>query len=126
MADMMAAGAAWFEDQRKRHLTVAVEYRVGGSSNPIPCQATIAVGRWEHINTAGQVVRMETRDFIIANDELLVTPQRGDTITLVEGGVESVCRVVIPDGGDQAWRWADRLHVSRRIHTQEHARYENA
>lgn len=123
MADMMASAAKWFEQQRKRHLTIPVQYRVGGSSHPIVCQATLAVGRWDAVNTAGQVVRTETRDFVIANDELHVTPQRGDTITVVEENVETVCKVMVPDGQDQAWRWSDRSQAARRIHTQEVARY---
>lgn len=124
MPDMIAAGSAWFEGQRRAFLTVPVDYRVAGSGHPIPCGATIAVGRWEAMTTAGQIVRMETRDFIIADSELRHMPAKGDTITLTESGIESVYRVVVPDGQEQAWRWADRSHTAKRIHTLEHARYE--
>ncbi len=125
MADLMATGAAWFEQQRQQYLTVPVEYRIAGTGHPIPCRATTVIGRWESLNSAGQVVRMETRDFIIADNELRHTPARGDTITLKEGPVEAVCKVVIPDGNEQAWRWSDRSHTVRRIHTMEMARYEH-
>lgn len=125
MADLMATGAAWFEQQRQQHLTVPVEYRIAGTGQPIPCRATVVIGKWESVNSAGQVVRMETRDFIIADNELHHTPARGDTITFIEGPVEALCKVVIPDGNDQAWRWSDRSHTVRRIHTMETARYEH-
>lgn len=125
MADMMATGAAWFEQQRQQHLTVPVEYRIGGTGHPITCRATTVIGRWQGTNSAGQIVRMETRDFIIADAELRHTPARGDTITLREGPVEAVCKVVIPDGNEQAWQWSDRSHTVRRIHTMETARYEH-
>jgi hypothetical protein len=123
---MIADGSKWLESQRRRYLSVPVQYRVGGQGHPIACQATLAVGRWEAMNAAGQIVRMETRDFVISKDELHVTPKRGDTLTLIEGGVEAICTVVIPEGSEQAWRWADRSQAARRIHTQETARYENA
>jgi hypothetical protein len=126
MADIMATAASWFESQRQQYLTVPVDYRIAGTGHPIPCRATVVIGRWESVNSAGQVVRMETRDFIIASSELHHTPERGDTITLVEGPIEAVCKVVIPEGNDQAWRWSDRSHTVRRIHTMETARYENA
>lgn len=125
MADLMATGAAWFEQQRQQYLTVPVEYRIAGTGHPISCRATVVIGRWESVNSAGQVVRMETRDFIIADNELHHTPVRGDTITLREGPVEAVCKVVIPDGNEQAWRWSDRSHTIKRIHTMETVRYEN-
>jgi len=125
MADIMATAAAWFEQQRQQHLTVPIEYRIAGTGHPIPCRATVVIGRWESVNAAGQVVRMETRDFIVADNELHHTPARGDTITFREGPVEALCKVVIPDGNDQAWRWSDRSHTVRRIHTMETARYEH-
>lgn len=116
MQDILALGEAWFEQQRREHLAVTVNYQpqVGLARN---CRATLITGRWESVDTAGNVVRMETRDFIIHRDELPQDPQRGDSIVMTENGSQKTYRVSIPEGARQAWRWQDRSESIRRIHT---------
>lgn len=116
MQDLLALGEAWFEQQRREHLAVTVNYQpqVGLARD---CKATLITGRWESVDTAGNVVRMETRDFIIHRDELPQDPQRGDLIVVDENGSQKTYRVSIPDGGRNAWRWSDRSERIRRIHT---------
>lgn len=116
MQDMLALGEAWFENQRREHLAVTVNYQpqVGLARN---CRATLITGRWESVDTAGNVVRLETRDFFIQRDELPQDPVRGDLVVMTENGSERTYKVSIPDGARQAWRWSDRSERIRRIHT---------
>lgn len=113
----MAKGAAWFDQMRRQHLSITVDYLAVGSLLPAQCVATVVDGRWEGIDAAGQIVRMETRDFFINIDDLADDPQRGDTITVDENGIEEIYEVSVPQGVQQAWRWSDRQHRIRRIHT---------
>lgn len=117
MQDILALGEAWFEGQRRQHLASMVSYepKVGLARN---CPATLITGRWEAINKDGQVVRLETRDFIIHRDHLPEAPQRGDRIVVNENGIEQAYEVSIPAGADNPWRWSDRSEKIRRIHTQ--------
>lgn len=118
MADMIAAGSAWFDQVRRQHLSVTVQYNSGGLI-PLDCAATLVDGRWESVDSAGQIVRMETRDFFINIDDLPEQPKVGDTISMTENGQQMTYMVAVPGGGQQAWRWADRQHRVRRIHTME-------
>jgi hypothetical protein len=113
MQDLISLGEAWFEQQRKAHLSTTVTYAPGGGI-PVSCTATVAIGRWEAVDAAGQLVRMETRDFFIGTDDLPADPLKGDTIT--EGGKNY--EVVTVDGSRNPWRWANRSQTLRRIHTQ--------
>lgn len=117
MQDMLAKGEAWFEEQRRQHLSQLVEYRPTGSLLPRSCHATLVVGKWESLDSAGQIVRMETRDFFIHKDELPQDPKRGDKVAVAENGGETIYEVAIPDGSRSPWRWADRSQAIRRIHT---------
>jgi len=114
--DVIASAATWFEQQRREHLAATVEYRpsVGLTRS---CRATLVVGRWEAISKDGQVVRLETKDFLIHRDELAQDPKRGDRIAVTENGSEKVYEVSIPAGADYPWRWSDRKETLRRIHT---------
>lgn len=116
MQDVIANAEAWFEGQRRKHLSVNVEYRptVG---LPRVCRATLVVGRWEAVDKAGSIVRIETRDFLIHSDDLRQDPARGDRVAVTEDGVEKLYEVAVPDGSRNAWRWSDRSETIRRIHT---------
>jgi len=114
--DMLKKAEAWFEGQRREHLSVNVECRpkVG---LPRACRATLVVGRWEAVDKAGNLVRIETRDFLIHRDDLRQDPARGDRVAVTENGAEKLYEVAIPDGSQNAWRWSDRSETIRRIHT---------
>lgn len=126
MQDMLAKASAWFEQQRTQHLAAMVAYYRAGVSHPVNCRATPLVGRWDAINATGQMVRIETRDFVIADAELGFVPARGDTIVVTEGGTEKTYKVIQPDGSMQCWRWVDRNQNVRRIHTLELEQYPRA
>lgn len=116
MQDLMAKAEAWFEGQRRDHLAATVSYepKVG---LPRSCKATLVTGRWEAIDKAGNMVRMETRDFFIHRSELQQDPKRGDRVVVTENGASKTYEVCVPDGSQNAWRWADRSETLRRIHT---------
>jgi hypothetical protein len=117
MQDMIAAGEAWFEQKRRDHLSVFVEYLPVGSLLSRTCHATLVIGRWQAVDAAGQMIRSETRDFYIHRDELPADPKRGDKLTVTENGASQVYEVSIPEGAQFAWQWADRSQKVRRIHT---------
>lgn len=117
MQDLMAKAEAWFEGQRRTHLAIDVEYQPRGTFAPLPCRATLVVGRWDTIDKAGNLVRYETKDFFISADDYAADPARGDRILVDESGVVEVYEVTIPDGRPQAWAWADRRQRVRRVHT---------
>ena len=119
MQDMLANAGSWFERQRREPLAVLVGYLPVGASRPVTCRATPTIGRWEGIDSTGQMVRIETRDFIIGFADYAADPVRGDRIVVEEAGIERTYEVVIPAGSQQAWRWVDRNQGVRRIHTLE-------
>jgi hypothetical protein len=112
MQDMIAIGETWFRSQRREHLATEVSYRptVGPTRTVL---ATIVVGRWESVDAAGQIMRTETRDFLVDTTDLAQDPKRGDK--LVYGG--ATYEVTIPPGAEHHWRWSDRNQTLRRIHT---------
>lgn len=112
MQDMIAIGETWFRSQRREHLATEVSYQptVGPARTVL---ATIVVGRWESVDAAGQIMRTETRDFLVDTTDLAQDPKRGDK--LVYGG--ATYEVTIPPGAEHHWRWSDRNQTLRRIHT---------
>jgi len=114
--DLIKQAEAWFEGQRREHLSASIEYRpkIG---LPRSCRATLVVGRWEAIDKAGNVVRVDTRDFMVHRDDLAQDPALGDRVVVNENGVETQYEVCVPNGSQNAWRWADRSETLRRIHT---------
>lgn len=117
MQDMLAKAETWFEQQRREHLAVEVQYRPTGTLLPRTCRATLVVGRWESVDSAGQLVRMESLDFFIHKDELPNDPKKGDRIAVTEQGVEKLYEVAIIGGASHPWSWADRSQKIRRIRT---------
>ena len=116
MQDMIAIGETWFEQQRRQHLAVEVEYRpTVGAARTV--KATVVVGRWEQLDAAGQVLRTETRDWFVHRSELAQDPKKGDRIVTTDSGYEVLYAVTVPGGAQNHWQWADRNQNLRRIHT---------
>lgn len=116
MQDMIAIGEAWFENKRREHLAVNVEYRpMVGLARTV--RATAVIGRWESIDASGQVLRTETRDWLVHRDDLQQDPKKGDRIASTEYGIEVLYEVMVPSGAQHHWRWSDRNQSIRRIHT---------
>ena len=118
MQDLIANGVTWFEQQRKAHMAVNVEYRALGSQSMTVVPATIGGSRFESADSAGQIIRPETRDFLIGVADWAAAPVRGDRITETDiGGIKRVYEVALPAGAGNPWQWGDRSQRVRRIHT---------
>lgn len=119
MQDMIAKGAAWFDAQRKEHLSVMVDYQPTGAMFAKAVHATIGMSRWDSMDAAGQMVRFETRDYFVSVDEMRDNPKRGDRIHETDAaGTRRTYEVMVPGGSNNPWTWADRGQRIRRIHTQ--------
>jgi hypothetical protein len=110
MADLLAQGAAWLEQQRTRHLTTSVTYVRGAQSVVVPA----TIGRTKFQTDDGTAVRVEftDRDFLILAADLVLNgqpsdPQRGDLIR--EGSRE----FEVLD-----WRYSDPYRQTLRITTK--------
>lgn len=119
MQDLIAKGVDWFEAQRKAHLAVNVVYLPAGSNTTYTVPATIGGSRWDLVDSAGQMVRFDTRDYFIAAADYATAPRRGDRITEpMPDGTTKTYEVISPGGAASPWTWGDRGHRVRRIHTQ--------
>lgn len=118
MQDLIAKGVNWFEQQRKLHMAVNVEYRGVGTLIPKTVPATIGGSRFEATDAAGQIIRYETRDYFVSVEDWPDAPKRGDRITETDAdGVQRVYEVSLPAGAGNPWQWGDRSQRTRRIHT---------
>jgi hypothetical protein len=113
MQDMMATAATWFETQRRAHLSINADYYKSGSSTAVPCVVTVVTGRWDVMDAAGQMARIQTRDIFVAVSDYSDQPNRGDRIVTSDG---EAYEVIVPPGRQQCWSWADRAEKLRRIH----------
>ena len=112
MQDLIAIGETWFGSQRREHLATEVSYQPTiGTTRTV--RATVVVGRWESIDSAGQMLRTDTQDFFVDTTDLAQDPKKGDKI--VAGGF--TYEVMVPPGAEHHWRWSDRNKTLRRIHT---------
>jgi len=122
---MIASGVDWLETQRRAHMTRTVTYWRGAASVSVP--ATIGRTIFSVDKGAGFFERIEARDYLIAAADIIlggvaVTPARGDQIVESRGaegplpGVTYVYEVMAP-ANEPHWRWSDRSHAVRRIHT---------
>lgn len=119
MHDLIAEGVAWFEGQRREHLAVNVTYRPRDSQSAVTVPATIGMSRWDSLDQSGQMLRFETRDYLIGVADYAADPRRGDVITETDyRGVVRQYEVSLPGGAANPWSWADRGQRIRRIHTQ--------
>lgn len=121
MADMQAAGAAWFESMRVKFMTVPVRYCRDTMAAEVA--ATIGKTVFEIARDYGIFEKVESRDYIIAAGELLLSgepilPVRGDQIRQMRDGKTYLYEVLAP-GNEPCWRWSDSYRRSLRIHTKQ-------
>jgi hypothetical protein len=92
-----------------------VTYRRGAQE--VTVQATVGQTIFR-IDDGGALVRVVTRDFIIASADLIDfgDPKRGDEITETVNGIARIYRLVSP-GGEPHWRWSGTDSTRLRIHT---------
>ena len=115
---MLAAGELWFERQRRAHASIEALYHPKDQPGmTYPCAVTLVVGKWDMIDTAQQIVRIESKDFLVAVEDYATSPRPGDRITYTERGIGQTYEVTIPRGRDQCWGWANRSETLRKVHT---------
>ena len=110
---LLENAAEWLESQRIRELSVSIVYqRRGGETLNIP--ATLGRTLFRAENEYGVTIRTETRDFLIAAENLPDDPERGDVI--LHAGLRYE---VLAPNGEPVWRWSGTGRILRRIHTKE-------
>ncbi len=110
MADLLAQGAAWLEQQRTKHLATTVTYVRGAVS----AEVLATLGRTKYQTDDGTAVRVEftDRDFLILAADLVLDgqptePGRGDLIR------EGTREFEVLD-----WRYSDPYRQTLRITTK--------
>ena len=123
MPDLLEQGAQWLNDQQREHTSRTVIYQRGELSVEVPA----TIGRTVHDveNTYGIIEKVETRDFIIRAQDLVldggpISPQRGDRVTEAVGGTTLVYEVMSPgtSTGSSHYRFTDPYRLAFRIHTK--------
>lgn len=123
MADLLAQGAAWLDEQRHRYLTQTVTYRRG--EHAVQVQATIGRTVFRLNDGYGATVRHVSRDYLVRAADLVLNgertePQRGDqVIETDDSGNEHLHEVMGPGGNEPDWRYSDPQRTGLRIHTKE-------
>jgi hypothetical protein len=121
VADLLERASAWLENQRVKHITRTVVYQRGVET--LDVLATIGQTVFQIDDGAGAMLRVESRDYLIAATDLalggsLALPQRGDRIRETQGTQVFVYEVMAP-GDEPHWRWSDPYRKTLRIHTKQ-------
>ena len=126
MADMIATGLEWLEEQRVAHMTGTVAYHSRDLSVSVP--ATKGRSQFDSVSPAdvGVVERVESTDWLILTEDLDLgsgahEPKRGDVVKEVGIDGKTYVYEVVPfavGGGQVHWRWSDQYRRARRIHTK--------
>jgi hypothetical protein len=118
--NMMNRGADYVAATLKTHASVPIVYTSGPVA--IDLRATVGDTAVEVETMDGLTVRTHTRDYLVDAVDLvdlagpspvIIEPRRGDTIT-----DDGQLYEVLPMAGEPCWRWSDRAHKRRRIHTK--------
>lgn len=90
-------------------------------------EATLTAGRgrttFENLNASGVLIRIESRDFLIATDELILAgeitlPVRGDKIRETDEAGNTCEYEILELNGEPAWRYSDGYRLQLRVHTK--------
>lgn len=142
---LLSKGAEWLERQRHAYLTVDVEYQrdvsvpdgqtvlphqhedtevrehlsSSGTPGQLALRATIGRTIFETTDDYGQLIRIESRDFLIRASDLIIseqitTPKPGDLIH-----ESSFTYEVMSPVGEPEWRYSDVNRQTIRIHTKQ-------
>lgn len=118
--DLLERASSWLETQRQRHLSRAVRYQRGNQCVEVP--ASVGKSLFELDDGAGGVLRIESRDYLVAAADLqfaghVVVPQAGDRILDQVGEQQLVCEVTVPDRRP-VYSYTDGYRRTLRVHTQ--------
>src|SRR4051794_37527237 len=118
--DLLAKASSWLEKTRAKHASQEVVYVRADSSTTL--RATIGRSEFEMDEGNGLVTRVESRDYLILVDDLVLDdqpaePQPGDRI--VEGDLsDGVVYEVMAPVGQHCWRYSDPYRQTYRVHTK--------
>lgn len=119
--DLLRDGLAWLTNQMQEHASRPIVYVREGQR--IEMRATFG-SRMLRVEDGDGGIRLEWADldFVIrASDltigEVLIEPERGDQIIVVEPEGDHYYEVRA-FGGDSPWRWADPHRSAIRVHTK--------
>lgn len=120
MGNLLQAGSAWLDAQRKAHMSSPVTYSRGEAS--VEVQATVGRTVFEIDDGAGILQKVESRDYLVLTADLVLDgeptlPQAGDRIREADGAKTFVYEVMAP-GGEPVWRYSDPYRKTLRIHTK--------
>lgn len=117
MPDLLASGAAWLAGQLKSAASRTVTYVRGNSA--IEVLATLGNSAFESASQSGVSERWESRDYLIAADDLpFGLPAHGDRIVEAINGVSVTYEVRTPRGVP-LWHYADGFRIVVRVHTTQ-------
>jgi len=120
VADLLEQAAGWLDGMRQAHLSRPVLYC--REDECIEAPATIGKTVFEVENGYGVVEQIESRDFLIPADRLVLdydqtVPRRGDRIKETVGEQVFLYEVMAP-GNEDCWRYSDPFRKTLRIHTK--------
>ena len=120
MSDLLKDGAVWLAGQLKAFASQTVQYVRGNSS--VQVAATIGRSTFEVDNGAGGLLRLESRDYLILPDDLVlleqaIKPREGDRITETVGSGTIVYEVA-RFGSEPCWRY-DQQRTRMIVHTRQ-------
>jgi hypothetical protein len=122
VGDLFEAGATWLAGQLKQHASQEVTYSRGGGS--VVLRATAGPQPLRLTGQYGAVtVEWSNTDWVIPAADLVIggqqaTPEPGDKIRRVMGGVVYVFEVLAPRG-EPVWRYSDAHRAMIRVHTKQ-------
>jgi len=120
VADLLEQAAGWLDGMRQAHLSRPVLYCRDDECVEVP--ATVGKTVFEVDSGYGVVERVESRDFLIPADRLVLdydqtVPRRGDRIKETAGEQTFVYEVMAP-GSEDCWRYSDLFRKVLRVHTK--------
>lgn len=120
MDDLITTATAWLDDQRHRHLTHDVVYARGVFQAAI--RASVGQSVFEQQDEFGRLHRIETRDYIIRANDLIIAgkktePVAGDNIIDSSSG-EALIYQVASINTEPPFRYADPHRKTLRVHTK--------
>ena len=110
---MLQQAARWLRNQCRDALAVLAVYQPRHGDERV-LKAVLGATLFEAPDDYGIVTRTETRDFLVAVEEMPDEPQKGDAFLWNATRYE-----VLSAKGEPCWRWSDAYHLIRRIHTKE-------
>ena len=116
MPDLLKDGATWLAGRLKDRASQPVTYSRGGTT--VQVQATIGRSVFDVDNGAGGLLRLESRDYLIVDEDLAISnvaikPQEGDRIAEADGTGYEVARFA----GEPCWRY-DQYRTRMIVHTR--------